>query len=128
MEEFVPPEFYKDVMVQVGYSFTYKQDERDASTNLKAVKWTSRREILGELGVSQRAISAVNLVYNCAQDPDALPLSIQERACAPFKTINTYFDTGSLSIGRTTSYGSGGGGRWPVNGAVRADAPPPPPR
>lgn len=46
-------------------------------------------------GVSQRTIAALKFVYNWAQGPDGLPLSIQERACARFKTINTYFETGS---------------------------------
>lgn len=95
VEDLVPREVYADAVMQSGYSFALKEDERDAPTNLKAMERAFRREGLGDFGVSQRSLAALKLVDNWAQDPETLPLSTQELACALFKTINTYFDAKS---------------------------------
>ena len=95
VEDLVPRNVYADAVAQAGYSFTLKEDELDAPTNLKAMERAFRREGLGEFSMSQRTAVALNLVGNWGQDPDTLPLATQERACALFKAINMYFESRS---------------------------------
>ena len=96
VEDLVPRDVYADAVGQAGFSLTFTEDERHAPTNLNAVKKAFRREGLGEFSMSQRASVTLNLVDGWARDPDTLPLVTQERACALFKAINTYFDNRSL--------------------------------
>ena len=92
VEDLVPRDYYVDAVKSAGYDFDLNDEEREMSTNVKAVRRAFERLGIGKFAVDEKVMTALNLIRNWGTDPGSVPDITKNRAGALFRAINQSFE------------------------------------
>ena len=93
IEDLIPRNEYADAVKRAGHEITIGEEEKRASTNVKAIESAFQREGLGKFGVAERASAALALIEEWSKTPSSVPNSAREKARLLIDSINDHFDT-----------------------------------
>ena len=91
IEDIVPRDTYADAVRQDGHKFTMNEDERGATTNVKAMEMVFQRIGLGSFGTSDKVAAALSLMDVWSEEPTSIPDFTQKKARALVNAINRRF-------------------------------------
>ena len=93
IEDLIPRNEYADAVKRAGHKITIGEEEKRASTNVKAIESAFQREGLGKFGVAERASTALALIEEWSTTPSSVPNLAREKARLLIDSINGHFDT-----------------------------------
>lgn len=92
IEDLVPRDVYVDVLKRAGYKITLNAEEKEASTNVKAMEMSFKRNGLSKFGMAEKASAALNLIDAWGKEPSSIPDLTKGYALTLFEAINAHFD------------------------------------
>ena len=92
IEDLVPRDEYAGAVRRAGYEFELDETARTAATNVQALRHAFQRAGRGKFGVTEKVLTALEIIRTWGVDPDSLPNLTRARATALFEAINRGFD------------------------------------
>ena len=92
IEDLVPREIYVDALNQAGHKIALNEDEKAATTNVKAMGQAFQRLGFGKFGTTEKAAAALALIDSWGKAPTDVPEPTRVKARALIGAINGHFD------------------------------------